>query len=445
MAIEVPVIADHVGNLKTTRILAAWARTGRADLTGHVDTFGPMPMPRHADTASAGRLVEAVRSSGLVGRGGAGFPTARKLDTFRAGRRRPLVVVNAMEGEPASHKDRALLTSAPHIVLDGAEMAGMAVAAREIVLCVADDQDSSAQSIRTALAERAAAGIGRLPVKLVRPPGRYVSGEESALVAWIQGGPAHPQFRPVKGVPLTVGRQPVLVQSAETLAHLALIARYGPDWFRRAGLSDAPGTCLVTASGAVEYPGVYEVDIGTPVRLILERAGLTGPVGAVLVGGYGGTWLSPKLLDVPFAPRPLASVGGAMGAGVLAALPAASCGLAETARVALYMAEQSAGQCGPCLHGLHSIAYDLVEVARADGDRSALARLRFRVGTVEGRGACGHPDGVVRLVRSALEVFAADVAEHARHRPCPWWNDQPLLPTPSSLLPGGRRATNGRR
>jgi NADH:ubiquinone oxidoreductase subunit F (NADH-binding) len=338
-----------------------------------------------------------------------------------------------------------LLTSAPHIVLDGAEMARMAVAAREIAFCVADNQDSSARSIRTALAERAAAGIARLPVKLVRPPGRYVSGEESALVAWIQGGPAHPRFRPVKGVPLTVGRQPVLVQSAETLAHVALIARYGPEWFRRAGLDDAPGTCLVTASGAVEHPGVYEVEIGTPIRHILEGAGLTGPVGAVLVGGYGGTWLSPKLLDVPYAPRPLSTVGGAMGAGVLVALPAASCGLAETARVSLYMAEQSAGQCGPCLHGLHSIAHDLADLARADGDRSALARLRFRLGTIEGRGACSHPDGVVRLVQSALEVFAADVTEHARHRPCVWWNGRPILSTPSSLHRVAQNATNGKR
>lgn len=445
MAIDVPMIADHAGTLETTRILAAWARTGRVDLAAHLDTFGPLPTPHHADTAAGARLVEAVRSSGLVGRGGAGFPTARKLDTFRTGRRRPLLVVNAMEGEPASHKDRVLLTSAPHAVLDGAEMAGMAVAAREIALCIADDQVSSAQSIRTALAERAAAGIGRLPVRLMRPPGRYISGEESALVAWIQGGPAHPQFRPVKGVPLTVGRQPVLVQSAETLAHLALIARYGPEWFRRAGLNDAPGTCLVTVSGAMAHPGVYEVDIGTPVRPILERAGLTGPVGAVLVGGYGGTWLSPNLLDVPYAPRALATVGAAMGAGVLAVLPAASCGLAETARVALYMAEQSAGQCGPCLHGLHSIARDLVDLARADGDRSALARLRFRLGTVQGRGACGHPDGVVRMVGSALEVFAGDLAEHARHRPCPWWNARPILPTPSSLDRRDRNATNGRR
>jgi NADH:ubiquinone oxidoreductase subunit F (NADH-binding) len=403
-----------------------------------VATHGPSPLPRRSDSAWADRLVEDVRAAGLTGRGGAAFPTARKLDLVRTGHRHPLLAVNAMEGEPASRKDRALLSSAPHLVLDGAELVARAIGARETVVCVADDRDDSAQWVRVALAERAGAGLGQ-PARLARPPGRYVSGEESALVAWLAGGPAQPQFRATKATSLTIKRRPVLVQSAETLAHVALIARHGPEWFRSVGLRDAPGTCLVTLSGALAHPGVREVDLGTPVRAILEQAGINAPLVGVLVGGYGGTWIRPGLLDTPYAPGPLAAVGSAVGAGVLAAIPTSSCGIAETARVAAYMADQSAGQCGPCVFGLHAVAQDLVQLARGETDRQTVKRLRQRLGAVEGRGACGHPDGVVRLVRSALEVFAGDVAEHARHRPCPGWNHRPILPvSPSAAVAVGR-------
>jgi NADH:ubiquinone oxidoreductase subunit F (NADH-binding) len=240
-------------------------------------------------------------------------------------------------------------------------------------------------------------------------------------------------------VPLTIKRRPVLVQSAETLAHVALIARHGPEWFRGVGLPDAPGTCLVTVSGPPANPGVYEVELGTPVTVILERAGIEAPIGAVLVGGYGGSWLRPGLLDTPFAPGPLAGVGCAVGAGVVAAIGVSSCGIAETARVATYMADQSAGQCGPCLYGLHDIAQDLIQLARGENDSRTVTRLRHRLGAVEGRGACGHPDGVVRLVRSALEVFAHDVADHARHRPCQGWNRRSVLPVARSVTPSARQ------
>ncbi len=424
---------------RASRVLSAWHDTGACDLESHLAVHGPLPWPRRSDGAWAHGLVEDLRVAGLTGRGGAGFPTARKLESVRTGHRHPLLVVNAMEGEPASKKDRALLSAAAHLVLDGAEAVAAAVGAREIALCVADDQDDSARAVRVALAERAHVGMNRLPVHVLRPPGSYVGGEESALVAWLDGGPALPQFRVSKGVPLTIKRRPVLVQSAETLAHVALIARHGPEWFRGVGLPDAPGTCLVTVSGPPANPGVYEVELGTPVTVILERAGIEAPIGAVLVGGYGGSWLRPGLLDTPFAPGPLAGVGCAVGAGVVAAIGVSSCGIAETARVATYMADQSAGQCGPCLYGLHDIAQDLIQLARGENDSRTVTRLRHRLGAVEGRGACGHPDGVVRLVRSALEVFAHDVADHARHRPCQGWNRRSVLPVARSVTPSARQ------
>jgi NADH:ubiquinone oxidoreductase subunit F (NADH-binding) len=432
-------VATESDGITTSRLLAAWFQTERRDLESHLCVHGPLPTFPCREADRADELVEAVRAAGLTGRGGAGFPTARKWDSVRSGCRHPILAVNAMEGEPASHKDRSLLGAAPHLVLDGAVLAAQAIGACDIVLCVAHDRNDSAESVRAAMVERDAVGVRGPPVRLLRPAGRYVSGEESALVAWLAGGPAVPSFRPVRGIPLTIGRSPVLVQSAETLAHVALIARHGPEWFRRVGLPDAPGTCLVTASGAVRRPGVYEIEMGTPVVGILRQAGLESPVRSVLVGGYGGAWLPAELLETPYAPAPLAAAGCAVGAGVLAAIPASSCGIAETARVAMYMAGESAGQCGPCVAGLPALAQDLLQLTRGTGDNQTVPRLRYRLDEVDGRGACRHPDGVVRLVRSALEVFAGDVAQHARHRPCPGWNHKPILPVPRSSSAGGRR------
>ena len=208
-----------------------------------------------------------------------------------------------MEGEPASAKDRVLLTHSPHLVLDGADVAATVMGAAEVVCCVADHSGPAADALRAAIAERRGAGPPRIRYTLVRPPGRYVTGEESALVAWLNERPARPALRVDKSVPLRVGRRPVVVHNTETLSHIALIARHGARWFRGQGTAEAPGSTLVTVTGAVRSPGVLEVEVGTPVIDVLERAGLeTAPAG-VLVGGYGGSWLDPSRLATPLRSR----------------------------------------------------------------------------------------------------------------------------------------------
>lgn len=385
-------------------------------LAGHIAAHGSLAIPNHDDAIWNAGIGRAVRESGLLGRGGAGFPAWAKWAALRRSDRPPVVVVNGIEGEPASAKDRVLLTHAPHLALDGAEVAASVMGAREIVFCVADPV--AAHSVEAAIEERRRARMSRHRVRVRRPPGRYVTGEESALVAWLQTGAALPVMRADKSVPLTVGRRPAVVHNVETLSQLALIARHGPAWFRSQGTPEAPGSTLVTASGAVRRPGVLEIALGTPVIDILNGAGLTGPLSAVLVGGYGGAWLAPSRLDTPYAPGPLAALGTTHGVGVLIALPRGSCGIAETARVARYMAGQSAGQCGPCVFGLPAIADDMEQLWSGRADASVMDRIRHRAVEVDGRGACRHPDGVARLVRSSLNVFAEDARAHADGRPC---------------------------
>jgi NADH:ubiquinone oxidoreductase subunit F (NADH-binding) len=292
------------------------------------------------------------------------------------------------------------------------------IEAEKIVVCLPDDRPELGRILGGARREREGAGWSTAPVEIRELAGRYIGGEESALAAAVDGRPGRPRYRPDKSVPLTTGRRVCVVHNVETLAQVALIARHGADWFREVGTAEAPGTCLVTISGAVERPGVVEVAIGTPIGEIIGRARPTRTIQAVLVGGYGGSWVSGEELATPYAPGALEKVGASMGAGVLVVLPVDACGLRETERIARFMAAESAGQCGPCLFGLPALADDLRAVVNGDPNRDAIDRLVRHGAAVEGRGACRHPDGVVRMVRSALRVFGADLASHLGGRPC---------------------------
>lgn len=403
----------------TERLLPA--RGSRWDaLAVHRSLAGPLPLPlpgRDHRTWAAG-LLAAIESAGLTGRGGAGFPTARKLALASASGRSPLLVVNAMEGEPASLKDTVLLSENPHLVLDGAELVAAMIGARQVALCLPAGRSALASRLQHQVRQRQLARMDPAPLEVLPLPERFLAGEESALVDALAGGPGLPRFRETKSVPLHLGHRPALVHNPETLAHVALVARYGPAWFGSVGAPEAPGTALVTISGCLGQPGVVEVETGTPILSILERGTIMAPLGAVLVGGYGGSWLPPSAAELPYAPAALLRRGAVMGAGILVALPAGSCGLAETARLATYLAGQGAGQCGPCVFGLPAIAADLQQLAAGRPSGEVMGRLQGRLEAVSGRGGCRHPDGAARLVRSALAVFAADLRGHLAGRPC---------------------------
>lgn len=405
------------------RLLAGWVETGRAaGLAEHWARYGPNPLAAYPQRH---RLIELVAAAGLRGRGGAGFPTGRKLAAVAAGRRRPVVIANGCEAEPVSDKDKVLLGCAPHLVLDGAALVAYALGADEVVVCVPAG-DRLAGSLRAAIGERRDDPV---PAQLVEIPPRYVASEESALVNFLNTGDARPTSKPPRPFERGVRGRPTLVGNVETLAHLALIARYGPGWFRGCGTADSPGSTLVTVSGAVRRPGVYEVALGLPLAAMLQVAG--GPAGdpqAVLVGGLGGSWLPlPAAAQVPLTHRDLRTAGAGLGVAALVVLPARACGLAETARVLRYLAGQSASQCGPCMFGLPAISADLDLLAGGSARGPVLDRLGTRLARITGRGACGHPDGAVRLAGSALRVFDADLREHLGGRPCRWAGAAPVV------------------
>ncbi|UTI62961.1 hypothetical protein NBH00_16540 [Paraconexibacter antarcticus] len=386
----------------------------------HVGVHGPLP---------AGDVSAALAAAGLRGRGGAAFPTARKLQavaaTAAAGRHRPVVLVNGAEGEPMSAKDRTLCARTPHLVLDGAQAAAAAIGARRVTVALPRAATDALDAMRTAVHERPGGGPA---ITVTAVPVAYLAGEESALIRHLDGGPLKPTVVPPRPAERGLGRRPTLVQNPETLAHVGLVARHGAAWFREAGTAADPGSVLVSLAGDVVAPGVYEVDRRMRLaELTGMPAGRGGPR-AVLVGGYHGTWLGPdELAGLTLAAEDLAAHGATLAAGVIAVLGPKSCPVRELANVAGWLAAQSAGQCGPCANGLPAIATRLAAVADGRAPSGSAADLDRWTRLITGRGACHLPDGAARLVRSGLRAFAPEVAEHARRGPCAACRRPPVL------------------
>ena len=363
-------------------------------------------------------LFDVMQRSGLRGRGGAWFPTHRKWRVVsRAAQERgpATVVVNASEGEPLSSKDRLLVESRPHLVLDGAMITAESIGADTVVIYLSRPARRATRALRAAVAERRRGGVRDLPIRVVATKHRYVAGESSSVVRRIGGGPSKPSFAPPHPSERGVFGRPTLVQNAETIVHVALIARRGDSWFREIGTDQAPGTGLVTVSGDVQRPGVYEVELGSRlVDAVSAAGGVVSMPRGILVGGYAGTWLDPRCSpDTVLSPE-----GVSLGCGVIAVVGGDGCVLTETARIVSYLAQESAGQCGPCLYGLRDIAEAMSRLAVGRADLGDVARIHRWGAQIDGRGACHHPDGAVRNVESALAVFTGDVDRHLAGRPC---------------------------
>ena len=405
------------------------------NLDAHVARHGHLPYRNHSGTpGNPGVLVRAIEEAGLTGRGGAAFPAHVKLrsvlESADKRRRSPTVIANGAESEPASDKDATLLWLAPHLVLDGLQLVAEAVGADTAILVTHVDREHDvAGRLRQAVQERLAARVDRVPVQLATAPARFLSGQETAVVNNLGGGPAIPTFMPPRITERGLNANPTLVQNVETLAHLALIARRGPRWFREVGTQREPGSMLATIRRADGRPRITEIPLGMPLRDLIGGAP-AGPESAVLLGGYHGTWLpAAQAAALSLDNESLERAGARVGAGIVISLPPDRCGLIETARAVRYLALESAGQCGPCLNGLPRIAAAFAGLASGrprPGTREDLERWS---GLVTGRGACHHPDGTARFVRSALRTFVNEANRHERGQ-CSATSTAPFLPVP---------------
>lgn len=395
----------------TDRLLAGpGPDVGPERLDAHLARLGPLPAGQRPRD-----LIPELEESGLLGRGGAGFPVGRK---WRAMAERPdgraVVVVNGAEGEPASFKDRTLMAHRPHLVIDGATLAADAIDADEIVIFVGEEHASAVAAMSQAVGERSA--DRRRPIRLVPAPRGYVAGEASAAVHFINAGDARPTTTPPRISERGVGGRPTLVQNVESLAYAALIARFGERWYRSAGRLESAGTALVTVTGSIRDEGVREIELGTTIAEVVEPSGgRLDRTQAVILGGYFGTWAPAEAVwDLPLDPAVMRSSGLAFGCGIVGLLPTGVCGVTATAGIMGFMAAESAGQCGPCLHGLRALGDATARVAAGRAEADDLDRIERWTGQIGGRGACHHPDGAVGLMASALAVFGDEFRIHAR-------------------------------
>jgi NADH:ubiquinone oxidoreductase subunit F (NADH-binding) len=382
----------------------------RQDLATHLSEHGPRARCAGAEGLA---LVEELARIALTGRGGGHFPTAAKWRSVLAHPAGGTVVVNGAEGEPGCAKDAVLLQTRPHLVLDGLVSAMETVGARDGVVWLHDGAHASARSITDALAERVAAGLGDPPIRIVLAPDRYLSGEATSIIRTLEGGPTLPRYVRDPARPWTEGHRSVLVNNAETMARVGLVALEGAESYS--------ATSLLTVVSA-GHRIVVEVDPGTTLGEVVAHAWQSPdgrPPQAVLLGGYGGSWIDwHRAEHLVLDNAALREHGLSIGAGLIGPLPSGACGIEESARLLRYLAGQSAKQCGPCVFGLPAIAELASDLTAGRLTRAGRKRLDRYVHEVAGRGACRHPDGALRMWSSALSVFADDVHRHRRGRTC---------------------------
>jgi NADH:ubiquinone oxidoreductase subunit F (NADH-binding) len=371
---------------------------------------------RKAGGRVAGRtgeeLIAALESAGLRGRGGAAFPTGVKLRSVASRDAPRFAVANGEEGEPASVKDRWLLRSRPHLVIDGLDRVAEAIGAERSYIYVSDPQ--AAASVAAALDELD--NEAAVPRELVVTEPGYVAGEETAVVRAINGGPALPLAKPPRPFESGVDGHPTLVANVETLANVPRIATHGPLEFRSLGTERSPGTFLLTLSGACSGPGLYEIPFGVSIGEVLTilAAPIEEPTG-FLMGGFFAGLLGRRGLDARLAYDDLRDDGSGLGCGAIIVLGPEDCPVAAAADVMVYFESENSKQCGACIRGTAAMRDVLLALAGGRADEAGLERLRGWSMSLRERGACALLDGAAGIAGTVLREFPDEVAAHLDH------------------------------
>jgi NADH:ubiquinone oxidoreductase subunit F (NADH-binding) len=385
-------------------------RQGAEDYTDYRSAGGYQPLedPDH--------LLGQVDLSGLLGRGGAAFPLAVKLQTVRdngATAGGAVVIANGEEGEPASVKDRWLLRNRPHLVLDGLRLAAQMVRAERAYVYVSDP--AAAQAVTTALDAIEREVLAGLSITVLTVDPGYVAGEETAAVRAINGGPAKPTDKPPRPFEEGVGRLPTMVSNVETLALIPFLLRHGAEAFRSHGTSTSPGTFLATITGAGRPAALYEIPHGLAFTELLDIHGVPAEqVHGVLMGGYFAGLLNRDILDITLDHESLRRLDSGLGCGAITILTD-DCPVAVAAAVMAYFDRENAGQCGSCFNG--TAAMSAVTEALRDGvaTQEDLARLERWSVVLRGRGACATLDAATNVAASLLSAFPQVVDRHLQN------------------------------
>jgi len=416
----------------TSRVPVLLAGEAVVDLADSVSRGGGEAIAL-AREAGPGHVISELGLSRLRGRGGGGFPTGRKWAGIRdAGPGRRFAVGNAAEGEPGTFKDRALLRHDPYQVLEGLAIAVLAVGAEAAYVATKASFTREAERLRVAIEEATAAGwFGDAPVTLVLGPDEYLFGEEKGLLEVIEGREPLPRLLPpfqhgLFATDITTGWEatdsagapglanPTLVNNVETLANVPHILRRGPEWFRSLGTERSPGTVVATVTGDVVHPLVVEVELGLPLRELLELAGGPLPgrrVRAVLSGVANGVLTEP-MLDVPLGYEELAAVGSGLGSAGFVVYDDTACPVEIARAFSRFLYVESCGQCRSCKFGCAEITRGLEALVAGAGTEHDVEVIGARLRSVTDQTRCYLATEEQTVIASMLARFPEEFALH---------------------------------
>ncbi len=365
-----------------------------------------------ARTIGRQAVIEEITASGLVGRGGAAFPTGRKWAAVAAQPAEPhFLVCNADESEPGTFKDRILMEHDPFAVVEAMAIEAFAVGAEKAYLYIRGEYPMAEARMANAIAASSDAGLmGDLDIELRRGAGAYICGEETALFESIEGKRGEPRNKPPFPVEVGLFGKPTAVNNVETLVNVLLILadNGGPDLYRAIGTEGSTGPKLFCLSGNVARPGVYEVEFGTTLRELLDEAGgVPGgrPIKAILLGGAAGVFVGPDALDVPLTFEATRAIGATLGSGVVMVFDETADMVGALRRIAQFFRDESCGQCVPCRVGTVRQEELLARLAAAAplGDRATEIRLLGEIGqAMRDASICGLGQTASSAIESAM-------------------------------------------
>ena len=358
-------------------------------------------------------VIQVVEDSGLIGRGGAAFPTGFKWKGARTAAAQPhYVVCNADESEPGTFKDRVLMETRPHLLLEGMALCGYAIGAEKGYLFIRGEYPEAAEILSEAIQEAESAGfLGNhimgsdfsFYVEIRRGGGAYICGEETALFEAIEGKRGFPRIKPPYPTMYGLFGKPTVINNVETLCAVPGIVQNGADWFKSVGTEKSTGSKLVSVSGHVYQPGVFEISPGISLRKLLDDfcGGVDGNLQAVLMGGAAGTFLTPDEIDVPLTFEDLRAAGSTFGSGALMVFNATVDLRDVLRRLAVFFQHESCGKCFPCQLGTQRQLEILGHENRA-GDAERLYEIG---GTMTEASLCGLGQTAASAVLSAMQKF----------------------------------------
>lgn len=389
-------------------------------------------------------IVEMVKESGLRGRGGGGFATGLKWSFVPQNESKPkYLIANADEMEPGTFKDRILLESTPHQLIEGMILSAYAIQADQSFVFLRWAYHNAARAIEEAIHEAEAAGyLGKnilgsgfdLHMHLHTGVGRYMCGEETALLNSLEGKRATPRAKPPFPQISGLFGKPTIVNNVETLCNIPHIVNQGADWFRKLSRTQDAGTKIYGVSGKVKKPGAWELPMGITMRELIEEyaGGMQDGLKfkGALPGGASTDFLVGEHLDVKLDYTDVAAAGSRLGTGTLIILDDKTCPVGFVQNLEYFFAQESCGFCTPCREGLPWVAKILGSIDQGAGRQEDLKLLEFHTKALgPGNTFCALAPGAMEPLQSALKYFRQDFEQHIHEQKCPWKQNDTALNT----------------